>query len=276
MGLVLPAQAAGWRRRAVFWHVCGSPNCSPPISKGRIHADRKRRHVCATRGGTVPGKREEIFLVPSGGEPEAATPSGLDSLSPDWSVVSQFAVAALSECCKPLRIQERRSETAATEFKLRHYRLVCRRRPLVFQRTGARVKQTSQRGKWRHVPTRLENEAALCCFWGGNSTVFTGGTSATSSPRCALSAAGSESRRRPFPPSRRSGLLRWQRPSSGHRLRFLPIDVGHVLPKGERAPLTARAWSARLVHGPAKKPRTPKPGVRATRRRRKSNQRARP
>jgi hypothetical protein len=36
-------------------------------------------------------------------------------------VVSQFAVAALSERRKPLRIQERRSETAATEFKLRHY-----------------------------------------------------------------------------------------------------------------------------------------------------------
>jgi DNA-binding winged helix-turn-helix (wHTH) protein/Tol biopolymer transport system component len=37
-------------------------------------------------GATVPGKREEIFLVPSGGgEPEPVTPLGLDSISPDWS-----------------------------------------------------------------------------------------------------------------------------------------------------------------------------------------------
>jgi hypothetical protein len=36
--------------------------------------------------------------------------------------VSQFAVAALSERRKPLGIQERRSETVATEFRLRNYR----------------------------------------------------------------------------------------------------------------------------------------------------------
>ena len=37
------------------------------------------------------------------------------------SVLSQFAVAALSERRKSLRIQDRWSETAATKFRLRHY-----------------------------------------------------------------------------------------------------------------------------------------------------------
>jgi len=36
--------------------------------------------------------------------------------------VPQFAVAALSERRELSRFQDRRSETAATEFKLRHYR----------------------------------------------------------------------------------------------------------------------------------------------------------
>ena len=36
-------------------------------------------------------------------------------------VVGQFAVAALSERRNSLRIQDRRSETAATKFKLTHY-----------------------------------------------------------------------------------------------------------------------------------------------------------
>jgi hypothetical protein len=34
--------ADGWRRRAVFWHVCDP-------SEGRIHPGKKRRDVCATR-----------------------------------------------------------------------------------------------------------------------------------------------------------------------------------------------------------------------------------
>src|SRR5208337_1980937 len=38
------------------------------------------------------------------------------------SVVGQFAVAALSERRNSLRIQDRRSETAATKRKLTHYR----------------------------------------------------------------------------------------------------------------------------------------------------------
>jgi hypothetical protein len=37
-------------------------------------------------------------------------------------VVGQFAVAALSERRNSLRIQDRRSETAATKIKLTHYR----------------------------------------------------------------------------------------------------------------------------------------------------------
>ena len=36
---------AGWRRRAVLWHVC-----APLALKRRIHPDNKRRDVCATRG----------------------------------------------------------------------------------------------------------------------------------------------------------------------------------------------------------------------------------
>ena len=39
----------------------------------------------------------------------------------DFLVVGQLAVAALSERRNWLRIQERRSETAATKFKLTHY-----------------------------------------------------------------------------------------------------------------------------------------------------------
>jgi Tol biopolymer transport system component len=43
--------------------------------------------------GVVPGKREEIFLIPSGGgEPEPVTPSGLDSGFPDWSPGGDFLV----------------------------------------------------------------------------------------------------------------------------------------------------------------------------------------
>jgi hypothetical protein len=38
------------------------------------------------------------------------------------AVVGQFAVAALSERRDSLRIQDRRSETAATKIKLTHYR----------------------------------------------------------------------------------------------------------------------------------------------------------
>src|SRR5271157_6190042 len=40
----------------------------------------------------------------------------------DALVVGQFAVAALSERRNSLRIQDRRSETAATKTKLTHYR----------------------------------------------------------------------------------------------------------------------------------------------------------
>jgi len=44
------------------------------------------------------------------------------------SVVVQFAVAALYERRKPLSIQARRSQTAATEIKLHHYPAVRDRR----------------------------------------------------------------------------------------------------------------------------------------------------
>jgi hypothetical protein len=43
--------------------------------------------------GIAPGKREEIFLIPSGGgEPESVTPPGLDSNFPDWSPGGDFLV----------------------------------------------------------------------------------------------------------------------------------------------------------------------------------------
>jgi hypothetical protein len=37
----------GWRRRAVFWHVCAMRHAGQ--TQGRIHPDKKRRDVCATR-----------------------------------------------------------------------------------------------------------------------------------------------------------------------------------------------------------------------------------
>ena len=60
------------------------------------------------------------------------------SVDRGWRVVSQLAVAALSERRNSLGIQDRRSETAATKIKLGHYR---RRR-----RSGLRAEGAKHRG----------------------------------------------------------------------------------------------------------------------------------
>ena len=66
---------------------------------------------CTGPAGTTPSS---IFRIGVDGNAAPLQPSRP-------AVVGQFAVAALSEHREPLRIQERRSETAATEFKLGHY-----------------------------------------------------------------------------------------------------------------------------------------------------------
>src|SRR5271157_850950 len=56
----------------------------PPMHAGQPRWSPDGRKIAFD--GIVPGKREGIFLVSSGGgEPEPVTPSGLDSTFPDWS-----------------------------------------------------------------------------------------------------------------------------------------------------------------------------------------------